>query len=389
MKHVIVHLSFLGVIASLPAGCSQEPAAAAGAPAAPPVAVTVAEVVVTDQPLVSEYIGLTRGSAEVEIRARVEGFIEAIHFEEGRFVKKGDLLYTLEAQPYVALVAQAGGELARAEAALAKAHSDLRRSRVLKERGAISEQELDDDATLERTSAALVRSAEATLSAARIQLGYSKVRALADGRIGKSEVQVGNLVGRGQSTLLTTISSVDPIHVRFSASEAEFLDWTRLHPNEADARRTTDGKFELVLIDGSVHPHKGRAVFVDRGVDASTGTILIEVAFDNPDRSLRPGSHARVRFEKGIVQNAVLVPQRAVMETQGKSHVVLARDGKAELREVRPGARVGTLRLIESGLLPGDQVVVEGLQKVRTGSVLQATLVKLATDVDAVAAKGG
>ncbi len=387
MKNSLIQrLAFLALVALPLPACNQEPTQA-GAMAPPPVPVTVADVVVVDQPLISEFIGQTRGSTEVEIRARVEGFIEAIHFEEGRFVKKGDLLYTLEAQPYIASVAQASAEVARAEAALTKASSDLRRSQLLSARGAISQQELDDDASLERTGAALLRSARAALSGAQIQLGYSKVRALAAGRIGKSEVQVGNLVGRGQSTLLTTISTVDPIHVRFSASEAEFLDWVRAHPDEADARRATEGKFELVLVDGSVHPHKGRAVFVDRTVDASTGTILIEVAFENPDRSVRPGSYARVRFERGVVQNAILVPQRAVVETQGAAHVMVARAGKAELRKVRLGERIGQLWLIANGLAPGEQVVVEGLQKVRSGSLLQATLAQPTALVDTAATK--
>lgn len=387
MKNSLSHalLFFVAAIPCLPA-CSQDPNPA-GAMAPPAVPVTVADVIVVDQPLISEFIGQTRGSTEVEIRARLEGIIEALHFEEGSFVKKGDLLYTLEAQPYVAGAAQASGEVARAEAALAKASSDLRRSRLLSARGAISQQELDDDASLERTSEAVLRSAKAALSAAQIQLGYSKVRAPAAGRIGKSEVQVGNLVGRGQSTLLTTISTVDPIHVRFSASEAEFLDWMRAHPDESDARRATDGKFELVLIDGSVHPHKGRAVFADRNVDASTGTILIEAAFDNPDRSVRPGLHARIRFERGLVENAILVPQRAVVQTQGTAHVIVARSGKAELRKVRLGQRIDQLWLIESGLMPGEQVIVEGLQKVRSGSSVQATLAQPTALVDSAATK--
>lgn len=385
MRHRFI-LPWLAVLSALPLACQPEPAPASKAP--PPVPVTVAEVVVMDQPLVSEFVGQTRGATEIEIRARVEGYIETVHFEEGSFVKKGDLLYTLEAQPYAASVAQASGELARAEATLAKASSDLRRSRLLRERGAISEQELDDDATLERTSVAQVDSARAALSSARIQLGYSKVRAPAAGRIGKSEVQVGNLVGRGQTTLLTAISTVDPIHVRFSASENEFMSWSRLHPSEADVRQATQGKFELVLLGGSVHPHKGSAVFADRNVDANTGTILIEAAFPNPDRSLRPGSYARVRFQHGFVENATLVPQRAVVETQGKSHVMVARAGKAELREVRTGERVGELWLIEEGLSAGEQVVVEGLQKVRTGSALAVTVAEATAQVATTAKKG-
>jgi membrane fusion protein, multidrug efflux system len=386
MKNGVIESLLVVAVASFCSACDREPAPAAAA-VARPVPVTVADVVVADQPLISEYVGQTRGSTEVEIRARVEGFIEAVHFEEGSFVEKGDPLYTLEAEPYVAAVARASGELAQAEAALSKASSDLRRSQLLRQRGAISLQELDDHAALERTNAAVVQSAKAGLDAARIQLGYSKVRASITGRIGKSEVQVGNLVGRGQSTVLTTISKVDPMHVRFNAPEAEFLAWTRDHPSDAEARRATAGKFELILVDGSVYPHKGSAVFADRTVDAGTGTILIEVAFPNPARSLRPGSYARVRFEKGVASNAILVPQRAVSETQGKAYVVLARAGKAELRDVRVGARVGQLWLIESGLAPGDQVVLEGLQKLRSGVPLQTTLVKATAQLEAATAK--
>jgi membrane fusion protein, multidrug efflux system len=333
---------------------------------------------VTNQPVFSEYLGQTRGSQEVEIRARVEGFLQTIHFSEGLFVKKGDLLYTIDPQTYEATLAQAKGQLARAEAALARARQDVARYEPLIKQNAVSRQEYDQAVALERAGTAEVESARAVVKEAELQLSYTRVMAPVDGRIGKSEVQPGNLVGRGQNTLLTTISVVNPIHVRFSVSEQEYLDWRRSHPDETEGHESTKELFQLILADGTHYPHRGSIVFADRNIDPATATLLIEAAFPNPNFLLRPGQYGRVLFPTRIVTNAVLVPQRAVQELQATYHVfVVGQGNKAELRPVQPGARVESLWIIDSGLKPGEIIVVDGLQKLRQGVPVAPTMVPI------------
>jgi membrane fusion protein (multidrug efflux system) len=344
----------------------------------PATPVVAAEVLVRDQPVYSEYIGQTRGSTEVEIRARVEGFLESINFQEGLFVKKGDLLYVIDPRPYEATLAEAQGRLAREQAAWAQAKQDLSRFEPLIKKNAISRQEYDQAVATERSNAAAVEAAQAQKEAAQLQLSYTKIIAPVDGRIGKSEVQVGNLVGRGQNTLLTTISTINPINVRFSVSEKEHLEWIRTHPNEAQSREATKGLFRLMLGDGSIYPEPGSLVFADRTVDPATGTLLIEVSFANPNNILRPGLYARVLFPKEIIKNAILVPQRAVQELQANYSVwVVTTNQTAELRPVQVGARVGPLWVIQSGLKSKDRIVVEGIQKVQPGLPLKVTMTKI------------
>ena len=358
----------------LAAGCKKKTPPSAP----PPLPVTAAEVLVRNQPIVSEYIGQTRGSAEVEIRARVEGFLESVHFSEGLFVQKGDLLYVIDAKPYQALMAQAQGELARAQAAAANARGDVARYEPLIQRNAISRQQYDEAVATRQATAAAVKSAEAAVESAQLQLGYTRIVAPANGRIGKSEVQPGNLVGRGQNTLLTTVSVVNPIDVRFSVSEREYLEWRRQHPNEEEGRRSTTNQFELILADGIRYPHKGNVVFADRSVDPATATLLIEAAFPNPDFLIRPGQFVRVLFPRLVITNAVLIPQRAVRELQATfSVMVLTAENKTEMRPVKTGARVGSLWVIDSGLKRGERVVIAGVQKVQPGMVVNPTLTNI------------
>lgn len=352
------------VLFLLQTGCDRKPAP----PAPPPPAVPVAQVLVRNQPITVEYIGQTRGSEEVEIRARVEGFLESVHFSQGLFVDPGDLLYVIDPKPLEAARAEAKGELARAEAAWANARRDVARYEPLMARNAISRQQYDEAVATERASAAVVESAKAAVEAAQLQLGYTRITAPVRGRIGKSEVQPGNLVGRGQNTLLNTISVVDPINVRFSVTEREYLDWRRRYPNEEEGRRASTNRFEMILADGSLYPHKGSLVFADRIVDPATATLLIEVTFPNPEYLVRPGQYVRVLFARDVVTNAVLVPQRAVRELQATFSVfVVNPENQVELRPVQPGARIGSLWLIQSGLKPGERIMLSGMQKVQPG----------------------
>ena len=331
----IVRLALCGAALAL-AGCGKKSAAPPPAPP-PPVPVVVSEVLVRDQPIYLESIGQALGAQDVEIRARVEGVLESMNFTEGSFVKKDSLLYVIEPYSLQASLDRNKGALAQSEAQLDKATRDVARLQPLWEKNAISRQTLDDALAAERSARAGVDSAKAALESTQIQLGYAKIYAPIDGLVGKTEVRPGNLVGRGQSTLLTTMSTIDPIHFRYSVSEQDYLAWRRARPDDEKARADASNIFDLVLADGALHPHKGGVVFADRNVDPTTGTLLLEVAFPNPERLIRPGQFGRVRVPVKVLPGAILVPQRAVKETQAIYSVfVVDADRKAEFRKVTP-----------------------------------------------------
>jgi membrane fusion protein (multidrug efflux system) len=326
-------------------------------------------VVQRDVPVYIEVIGQTRGSTEIEVRARVEGYLESVNYQEGSFVRRGQLLYTIDPQPFAARVAQARGHEAEAEAQLARARQDVVRYEPLVAKNAISRQEYETAVQVQRAAEASLVAAKAGLKSAQIDLSYTRVEAPASGIVGKTEVYPGTLVGRGQSTLLTHISQVEAIHVRVSIPERDFIEYNRRREERRRAGNTAPLKFELLLADGSVHPEKGDLVFVDRAVDTQTGTILVEVAFPNPGSVIRPGQFARVRVAIDEKKGAILVPQRAVTELQGIYNVAVVKpDDTVELRMVKAAERIGTLWVIDEGLKPGDRIVVEGVQKVRSGA---------------------
>lgn len=350
--------------ASLAAACAKKEAP----PPAPPK-VSVAPVIQRDVPVFVEAIGQTRGSTEIEVRARVEGYLESVDFKEGSYVKKGQLLYTIDPRPLQASVAQAKGVQAQAEAQLARAKQDVMRYEPLVAKNAISRQEYETAVQVQRAAEASVEAARAGTQHADIDLSYTRVEAPAAGVVGRTEVYPGTLVGRGQSTLLTHISQVDTIHVRVSVPERDFIELNRRGEERRRAGITAPpGRFELVLSDGSTHPEKGDLVFVDRAVDAQTGTMLVEVAFPNPGGVVRPGQYARVRVAIDEKKGALLVPQRAVSELQGIYNVAVVKpDDTVDLRMVKPAERIGNLWVIDQGLQAGDRIVVEGVQKVRAG----------------------
>lgn len=364
---------FLSVAVLLSAGCRKEETQAAPPP---PPEVLVAEVLQRDVPIYIEAIGQARGSNEVEIRARVEGFLETVDFQEGTLVEKGQLLYTIDARPFQAALTREQARQAEAEADLARAHQDVARNAPLVEKNAISREEYETSVAIERAAEATLEAAKATVESAKLDLGYTRVEAPVGGMIGKTEVHPGALVGRVQSTLLTQISTLDPIRVRVTISEREYLDFAR--KAESSGKQGDAADFELILADASVHPHSGKLAFVDRAVDSRTGTILVEVSFPNPGGIVRPGQYARVRVAVETKQGALLVPQRAVQETQGLYNVaVVDAQSKVELRTVQPAERVGDLWRIDSGLEPGERIVVEGLQKVRPGAAVTAKPVEI------------
>jgi len=347
-------------------------------PPPPPPVVKVAEVVQRDVPIYIEAIGQTRGSTEIEVRARVEGFIESVNYPEGGLVRKGQLLYTIDPRPFQASVAQAKGVSAQAEAQLARAAQDVARYEPLVAKNAISRQEYDTAVQAKRAADASLAAAQAAQTNAELDLSFARVVAPAEGIAGKTEVYPGTLVGRGQSTLLTRISQIDSIHVRVTIPEKDFIELNRRKEKAQNAEGTGPAGFELVLADGSTHPEKGKLVFVDRAVDPQTGTIMVEVAFPNPGGQVRPGQYGRVRVAIDQKKDAILVPQRAVTELQGVYNVAVVKpDDTIEIRMVTPKERIGTLWLIDAGLKAGDKIVVEGIQKVRPGVKVTPEPVKI------------
>jgi len=350
---------------ALAASCDHE-AKAVTAP--PPPEVKVAVVLQRDVPVHVEAIGETRGNTEIEIRARVEGFIESVDYKEGTLVEKGQLLYTIDALPFEARLAQSKASQAESEAQLARAHQDVARYEPLVAKNAISREEYETAVALEKAAAATVEAEKALVEQAQIDLSYCKVTAPDSGLAGRTEVYAGTLVGRGDSTLLTRISRVDPIHVRFSFPERDYLALARKRGGGVKPETGSTTLFELITADGNVFPAPGTLVFVDRNVDAQTGTIMAEAAFANPGEILRPGQYARVRATIEQRPGAILVPQRAVQEMQGVySVMVLAQGDTVEQRLVMPAERIGSLWVIGSGLKAGERILVEGLQKVRPG----------------------
>ncbi|HKO47169.1 MAG TPA: efflux RND transporter periplasmic adaptor subunit [Polyangiaceae bacterium] len=367
-------------------GCEKAEQKAAAPP--PPVVVKVAEAVSRDVPITVEAVGQTRGNSEIEISARVEGFLETVNFKEGSFVKKGQRLYTIDSRPFQASLAEAQAKVGQSQAELTRSHQDVVRYEPLVAKNAVSVQDLETARANERAQQSALAAAKAQAQKAQINLGYTTVLAPDDGLIGITEVFPGTLVGRGQTTLLTRISKIDPIKVRFAVSEREYLFYARRREARGESMASSSAgasgegisktEFEMTLADGSTHPHKGSLSFVDRNVDNTTGTIRLEASFPNPDSIVRPGQFARVRAVVSVKKDAVLVTQGAVLEAQGISSVAVVKaDDTVEMRVVKPADRIGALVILESGLKAGERIVVEGLQKVRAGSKVKPQTVPL------------
>lgn len=351
------------LILAAPIGCSKtEPP-----PPPPPPEVQVAEVVQKDMPIYIELVGATLGSQDVEIRARVEGYLVSMNFTEGSFVKKGQLLYKIDPQELQEVLAQAQGNVATARARLEKTNNDVARYKPLAAQQAISQQELDNALSAQEAAKAQVAAYDAVVAKTKLDLAYTSVTAPVDGLIGTTQKKAGSLVGRGENTLLNTISQINPILFRCAIAEAEYLRLARLGDRNRAAIEKQFG-VELILADGSVFNHKGRLDAVERAVDPTTGTLTGQFIFPNPERILRPNQYGRARFVTEVKQDALLVPQRAMQEIQGLYSVMVVKpDATVEQRMVKADERVGNLWLIKSGVKPGEKVIVDGIQKVRPG----------------------
>jgi len=337
----------------------------------PPLKVLVVPVIKKDVPIVGEWIGTLDGSVNADIRPKIEGYLLRQLYKEGQFVRLNDPLFEIDRRQFQAGLEQARGTLARAEAQLAKATKDVERFTPLAAERAISQQELDDALTAERDARGGLAAAKAAVDQAVLNLGWTRVTSPIEGIVGIARTQVGDLVNT--QSIMTTVSTVDPIRVTFGISEREYMERAARINRENYATTERGPALALILEDGSVFPEPGKAVLVDREVNVKTGTLTIKGFFPNPHNILRPGQYARVRAELDVRPGALLVPQRAVTELQGGTRVAVAgADGKADIRSVEMGPRVGDLWVVEKGLQAGENVIVTGLQYLRPGTAVTA-----------------
>jgi membrane fusion protein (multidrug efflux system) len=347
----------------------QRKAANAGLPSPPEV--LVAAVMQQDVPITREWVGTLDGSANAQIRARVQGYLTKQDYKAGTIVKTDDVLFEIDLRPFEAALAEAKAKLAQAQAQQGRTDAEFLKQKELYDKKVTSQRDFDVATQNKLANAANAEAAKASVDQAEINLAFTKITAPIDGLAGVAKPGIGDLVGPSTEEL-TTISTLDPIKAVFPISEQEYLRAAEAL-NAKDSEAIAALAVQLVLADGSVWPDKGKFSVAGRQVDVRTGTVLIESLFPNPRNILRPGQFARVRVVTRTQKGALLVPQRAVAELQGSYQVaIVSADNKAEIRPVKVGERVGQMWLIEEGLKPGDRVVVEGIQKVREGMPVDA-----------------
>jgi membrane fusion protein (multidrug efflux system) len=377
MGHPLLAITMSAIVL---AGCSK--GGAGGGPGGAPD-VQVVQVEQKDVPIYREWIGTLEGLVNADVRGQVTGYLLRQDYKEGNFVQQNQLLFEIDPRPFQASLDEAKAQLATATAQLANAQAiqkrtelDVERYTPLAKEQAASQQDLDNsvqnnlaaEATV-ATARAQIKSAEAAVESAQLNLGFTRLTSPIDGIAGTAQLQVGALVSQSTGAV-TTVSTVDPIKVYFTVSESEYLDFNRRFPTvsgrEAEFKRTP---LDLILADGSTYQHQGTIDFADRAVNQGTGAILIAGLFPNPGNILRPGGYGKVRASTRIEKDALLIPQRAVTELQGSYQVAIVdNDNKVKIQAVEVGDRVGSLWIIQKGLKPGERVVAEGTQKVRQGS---------------------
>jgi membrane fusion protein (multidrug efflux system) len=364
-------------LALLASSCNRGRAATA----TPIPEVEVATVEQRDVPVYSEWVATLDGYVNAQIRPQVSGYIIRQPYKEGSLVHEGQVLFEIDPRPFQATLDRAKGDLAQAQAQLGKATLDVERDTPLAEGRAIAKSQLDNEIQAKLGAQAAVESAKAAVEQAELNLEWTKVTSLVDGIAGIAQVQIGNLVGA--NSILTSVSQVDPIKAFFPINEHEYL-FAQSKGSAISSDHTIrffGTTVELILADGSIYPQKGKVLLADRQVDPNTGTIRIVAAFPNPGNILRPGQYGRVRVETNLKKGALLLPQSAVAQSQGSYQVaVVCSDHKVSMRTVKPGATVGTMWVIDEGLKPGEQVVVEGLQKLKEGTVVTPKPVHLSRE---------
>jgi len=342
------------------------------APLAP--AVKVADVTRGDPTIYQEWIGTLDGLVNAQIRAQVTGYLLSQAYREGNRVSKGDLLFEIDARPFQAALDHANGTLKQAEARFGKTQLDVKRYAPLVKDKAISQEEYDNAVQANLEAEAAVASAKADVEQAQLNFGFTKIVSPIDGVPNFAKAQIGDLVGQGGGEL-TTVSTIDPIKAYFSVTEQEYINFTRLFTTDtARSEQLKHIEAELILPDGMAYPLKGKVVAIDRSVGLTTGALRVQALFPNPNNALRPGQFVRVRVKADSKPDTVLAPCRAVSEMQGSYQVaVVDADNKVHIQPVQIGERSGNNFIVESGLQPGQRVVVEGLQKVRDGVTVTAT----------------
>ncbi len=383
-RNLILGGAVLVVIIALIVGAIR-PRGTSGASTPPPADVMVVQVTQKDVPIYGEWIGTLDGFTNADVRAQVTGYIMRQGYQEGAFVKKGQLLFEIDPRPFQASLDQAEGQLAQAKAMLANAQAvqgrtqmDVERYAPLAKEQAASQQDLDNavqnnlaaKATV-ATAEAQIKTGEAAVETARINLNFTRLTSPIDGIAGQAQLQVGALVNLSSGTV-TSVSTVDPIKVYFTVGEPQYLAWRKRFPTETSRLEADKNlRLELILADGSPYQYEGSFYFADRQVNVSTGAIRLAGLFPNPGNILRPGGYGKVRAVIRLQEDALLVPQRAVTELQGGYQIaVVGEDNKISIRTVKVGDRIGTEWIIADGLKRGDRVVAEGIQKVRPGTAV-------------------
>ena len=353
-RSILLCITLLIVLA-MAVGCKKEQQAAPTPPE-----VEVVSVIQKDVPIYSEYVGTADGLVNATIRAQVQGYLIKQNYKEGDLVRKGQVLFEIDPRTFQASLDQANGVLAAQQARWDTATANLKRIKPLAAQNAVSQKDLDDATGTEQAAHAAVIAAQAGVDKAKLDLGFTKVTSLIDGIAGIAKAQIGNLVGPGATEELTTVSTVNPIKIYAQISEQEYM---KAMGKQTDARKLP---LQLILADGSIYPHKGEIAFADRQVDVQTGTIKVAALFPNPGNLLRPGQFGKIKVMTEMKTGALLIPQRAVSEVQGRYMVaVIGPENKADIRTVQVGEQIGSDRIISEGLNSGEKVVAEGIQKVK------------------------
>lgn len=347
--------------------------------AVPPQAVNVVIVKQQDTKSYIEFVAQIYGYKDISIRARVDGFLEGMHFKEGFPVKKGQLLYTIDSQPYEAEVLSFQSKVAEAKTLFAKAESDLNRYKPLAESNAVSQADLDAAQAQYDAAEASVNAAEASLELAKIKLSYTQITSPINGIIGKTKAEVGEYVGKlPNAVILNTVSKIDKILVEFFLPEKQYMQIIR-HFGSAKAMfnsKEENNFLELILADGSTLAAKGHISFFDRAVDQNTGALLVQAEFDNKNRIVRPGQYAKIRIPTTF-KDAIVIPQKCVTELQGKYSVfVVGNDSIVNSKEIVLKTKIGDMLVVNEGLNAGDKIVIDGIQKIRNGAKVNASVVE-------------
>ncbi len=341
---------------------------------APPSEIKVVEVLQKDVPIYSEFVGQAFGLYDIPIRARVEGFLEGIYFKEGEPVKKGQLLYAIDSQPFQAAVASQQSMVAEAQSLLVNAEKELNRYKPLAEKNAVSKSDLDAAQATYDAAVASVEAAKANMRMSKINLSYTKMKSPIQGIIGKTEAKIGEFVGRDPNpVILNTVSRIDTIRVQFFLTEGQYLQLAKeygedMRDKRANGKYETKVKMSLILADGEAYKYHGLVDFIDRNIDSSTGSLLVQASFPNPKKLLRPGMYTKVKIPIERVKNALMIPQRCVSELQGQYSIYAVNtENIIEAKQIKIKAKIGDYYIVDEGVEPSDKIVLEGLQKVGSG----------------------